>query len=120
VVSVVEPSSWNCVDGTATAGVASSGTGGLVAVERAVVMPVVTTVVAGLDVDAGLAAVLAAIAAPAAATTIGTVPAEGFVTGKLPPARTAAGGRLGLTVMRAVSLGGAVLTTEVPVLPPRS
>ena len=133
MVSVVDPASSNWVDGSAAAGAAvpataipGAGAPGAAApgmgfvggnTTRAVTEPALTTVVAGLEVDAGLAAALAAIAAPAAATTIGTVPPAGFGAGKLPPGRTALGGRLGLTVIRAVSLGGAVFTMEVPDLP---
>jgi len=73
----------------------------------------------------GLAVAATAFTAPAAATVAaaaatGVVPDAGLTVGKLPtPARgTAAAapplGRLGFTVMRAVSLGGAFLITEVP------
>jgi len=63
------------------------------------VVPVLTMVVAGLE-------------APVAAAATGVA---GFPAWKL-PTRAGEAGRLGLTVMRAVSLGGAVLTMEVPVL----
>lgn len=72
-----------------------------------------TMVVAGLP-EPALAATTAAAPA-AAAATMGTAPA-GFAVGILPGDRTAAAGRFGLTVMRAVSFGGADLTMEVPVL----
>lgn len=65
------------------------------------VVPVLTMVVAGLEAPAGAAA---------AATGV-----PGFPPWKL-PTRAGEAGRLGLTVMRAVSFGGAVLTMEVPVL----
>ncbi len=88
--------------------------------ETALAPPVLTMVVAGLPAGAGLipgfTAALAATAPTAAAATPAATGATGtgFAAGKLPPARTAAGGRLGLTVMRAVSLGGADLTMVVP------
>lgn len=110
MVSVVDPSSWNWVDVATIAGAAV----GLTVGPAALVVPVLTIVVAGLEADVGLATVLATTAAPAAAATTGTAPTTGFAVGKLPPARTAVGGRLGLTVMRAVSLGGALLTMDVP------
>lgn len=115
MVSVVEPSStWNSAGAATAAGAAT----GLAATARAVVAPPpLTIVVAGLaEATAGLATALAATTAPAAGTATGTPPAAGFATGKLPPVRTAAAGRLGLTVMRAVSLGGGLLMMEVPVL----
>jgi len=62
-------------------------------------------VVAGLD-D------LAAAGWGAAAAGLGAPP------GRLPTGRAGEAGRLGLTVMRAVSLGGADLTIVVPDLPP--
>ena len=99
VVSVVEASSWNGAGAAATAGAAV--TAGLTTAARAGWTPVLTMVVAGFVAATGLAA--------------GAAPAP--TPGKLPPpARGATVGRLGLTVMRAVSLGGALLTTEVPVL----
>ena len=116
VVSVVEPSSRNRVDVAATAGATVPEATGLAMAAATLAVPVLTIVVAGLEAAGGLATALAATAAPATAATAGTAPATGFAMGKLPPARTAVGGRLGLTVMRAVSFGGAVLTMEVPVL----
>lgn len=70
-----------------------------------------------------LGLVVAAFTPPTAATavaaaTTGTAPPAGFTVGKLPtPARGAlalAPSKLGFTVMRAVSFGGAFLMTEVP------
>ena len=109
MVTLLEPvdsSSWKGAGAPAT-GLAGAAAG------------VATT--AGLAVPAGVAEGL-----PAAAGLLGTVLAAGdalttavpepaLVTG-VAAGRTALGapGRLGLTVMRAVSLGGALLTTEVP------
>jgi hypothetical protein len=110
VVSVVETSSWYWLGAEATAEAET----GLAEATATLVVPVLTIVVAGLEAAAGLAIALTATAAPAAAAT-GTAPAAaGFAIGKLPPARTGAPGRFGLTVMRAVSLGGADLTMVVP------
>lgn len=118
VVSIVEPSSWNWA-GIAGTGGAAVATEGLIEAAATLGAPaVLTIVVAGLPpATTGLATGLAATAAPAATATAGAAPATAFATGKFPGARTAATGRLGLTVIRAVSLGGAVLTMEVPVLP---
>lgn len=65
---------------------------------------------------AGLGTVLAAGEVAVGVTT--AVPDPALVAGTATAGRTAPGapGRLGLTVMRAVSLGGALLTTDVPVL----
>lgn len=68
---------------------------------------------AGFGVPA-LTATAPATAPAAAAATTGTAPAAGLAVGMLFPARTAVAGRFGLTVMRAVSLGGALLTMVVP------
>ena len=113
VVRAVELSSWKRAPGAPTAGVAP-GAAGLTVAARAVAPLDLTMVVAGLAVGLAPAATTAAAAAPATAT--GTAEPAGFAVGKLPPARTAVPGRLGLTVMRAVSFGGGVLTMEVPVL----
>lgn len=79
----------------------------------AFVVPVFTMVVAGfppLAPDLGAATAPAAAPTAKAAAGTGLGAAEGTFAG-----RAGAAGRLGLTVMRAVSLGGADLTTAVPV-----
>jgi collagen type I/II/III/V/XI/XXIV/XXVII alpha len=115
VVSMVEPSSWNCAGMAGTGTVELAAPGLTVAGTTVGVAADLTMVVAGLGALAGLATALATTAfATTAAPAAATPAATGFATGRFPTARTAAGGRLGLTVMRAVSLGGALLTMVVP------
>lgn len=131
VVSAVEPSASSYL----TAGIEGTGTdaGGVAGVEG--VLPVETTAAAGF----GLARTEAAATEPAATAAAPAVTAAGLIT-VVPLAEDVAGvetevfapeilptglaapmpGKVGLTVMRAVSLGGWPLTGEVPdlVLPP--
>ena len=106
----------------ATGATTGLATGGVVALAAAG-LPLATTTVAGAGPGLATGATgveeleeASAAAAPVAATaaTTGTAPI-GFTVGIGLAVRVApAFGSVGLTVMRAVSLGGAVFTTEVP------
>lgn len=126
VVSVVEPSSRKAADAVATfvvpavafgraeTGLAVALTAGFATAARAVVAPPdLMIVVAGFEATTAVPATAAAAPTAAPAATAGTRPAgaAGLAVGKFPPRP----GRLGLTVMRAVSFGGGDLTTDVPV-----
>ena len=116
VVSMVDPSSWNCPTGTAIDGVAPVGF--IVAEATLGAAAVLTMVVAGLAPRAGLAATALAATAPATAppataAATGMAPAAGLAVGTFPTGRAGAG-KFGLTVIRDVSLGGALLTMVVP------
>jgi len=116
VVSVVEPSSWNWVEAAAPADFPPDLEGDVEIFAEPGFMMVVAGFATGLAVGlAAPAATAAPTAAPAAAAAaIGTAPAAGFAVGRFSPGRAAPAGRFGLTVMRAVSFGGALLTTAVP------
>ena len=100
-----------------TADAALAGTGLLGAAEMGLVPDLVPVGLAVTELGLGVTAAAAEAANTAGVT--GTVPAADETAGLtvgIPPAgrAVAALGRLGLTVMRAVSLGGAALTTVVP------
>jgi hypothetical protein len=64
------------------------------------------------------AAAPATVAAPATASArpgvAGAAGVVGFASGRFPPGRAPEPGRLGLTVIRAVSFGGSLFSTDVP------
>ena len=123
-MSVVDPSSWNSADAAEVVTAEGAAEGLTVAAATLGAAADLTMVVAGLLAPAGLTPALAATTAvaataPAAAAT-GIAPAAGLAVGILLTGLAAVGGRFGLTVMRAVSLGGALLTMVVPDFPPAS